>query len=529
MVSSSKISILEKVEDLFTISSKSNANEANRKILIIGPEVSPYANVGGAAQVLGSLAKALFKQGHDVRLFMPKFGFIDDTEYPMEMIVAGLEVPTDNPEKPVLICNVKSNKLPSRPITYFLENREYYELRQNVYGYSDDPIRWALLCRGALEFFLKTEDWIPDVIHCNDWQIGYLPNYLKTKYQNTKLSRIATVFTIHNLNYQGMFDHRILSDLEYDDGRSEIANLFDERLLKQNFMRRGIMYADVVNTVSENYAKEIQKPEFGEKLDRLLTEVRAKTSGILNGIDFEQFNPATDKLIPVNYTSGNLAKRIQNKAALQKEFDLVSDLSVPLIGYVGRISDQKGIDLLLQIMPSLMRDFKVQFVFVGGVAGGGDSSLATQIKSIQEKYPDMVGAHLMLDFDLSHLVFAGADIVAVPSRFEPCGLVPMEAMRYGAIPLVHGVGGLIDSVKPYDYSSDSGFGFVFKQYDPYSLFGQIVRALEIYKDIETWTKLQKIAMSQDNSWLNRASNYVDLYDRASQITLRRLEHEGKIE
>jgi starch synthase len=287
------------------------------------------------------------------------------------------------------------------------------------------------------------------------------------------------------------------------------------------------MYADVVNTVSKNYSKEIQKPEFGEGLDRLLTEVRAKLSGILNGIDFEDLNPATDKLIAANYDLYSLEKRKKNKLALQEEFDLERNPSIPLFGYVGRIDDQKGLDILMEVIPPILRDFSAQFVFVGGVAGGGNTGLAHRIKELQKEYPDKIGPHLLIDFELSHLVFAGVDIMLIPSRFEPCGLVPMEAMRYGSIPLVHGVGGMVDSVEPYNPDTDEGFGFVFKNYDPYSLFAQIIRALEIYRNKSDWEKLIKRVMKEDNSWDKRAHEYISLYEKAIQKTRRRLDQKGK--
>ncbi len=529
MAPTTSASILDKVEDLLLAKPKVRvAKKDAKRILLISPEVAPYATVGGLSMVLPALAKALYDLGHDVRMFMPRFGFIKDERYSLDMVVEGLEVPTGSESKPVLICNVKKHEVKGRPIVYFLENREYYELRENVYGYKDDAVRWNLLSRGALEFLLQSDDWMPDIIHANDWPTGSIVNYIKTKYKDTKLESIATVYTIHNLMHQGMFDHKMISDLDYDDGKSDIAGFFDERIFRQNFMRRGILYADVVSTVSHNYAKEIQKPQFGEGLDRLLTEVRAKVSGVLDGIDYETMNPATDKLIPHNYDLYSLDKKNLNKLALQEEFDLTKDETIPLLGYVGRIDDQKGLDIYMDVIPPLLRDFNVQFVFVGGVAGGGNSGLAHRIKELQEQYPGKIGAHLLIDFELSHLVFAGSDVMVVPSRFEPCGLVPMEGMRYGAVPLVHAVGGMVDSVKAYDPITEEGFGFVFRNYDPYSLFAQIVRVLEVYRNKNVWTQLVKKTMQQDNSWTNRAQEYVRLYEKAMQKVKRQLEQKGKL-
>ena len=281
------------------------------RVLMVVPEISPYASVGGVSRVAAHLSKELISLGHDVRVFIPKYGFIDEEKYPLEMMVEGLKVKTGFDEKgpKELVCNVRTHVNESGVRTYFLENMEYYEKRANVYGYSDDPIRFALLSRGALEF-LRHSEWKPQVIHTNDWQTGVVSNFLETVYGKSKdLSKIATIFTIHNLFHQGMFDHRQVSELDFDDGRSPIASLFSDRLKKQNFLRRGIIYADIVNTVSESYAREILTPEYGEGLDRLLLEVRSKLFGISNGIDYEDLDPKTDPLVPYNFNINSLALR----------------------------------------------------------------------------------------------------------------------------------------------------------------------------------------------------------------------------
>ncbi len=486
------------------------------KILIVGAEVSPFANVGGYANVLAYLARALKKQGADVRLFMPKFGFIDESVYPMHMHHESLSVPTDDESKSALICNVKLHVSADGIPVYFLENREYYELRNNVYGYQDDPVRWALLSRSAIEF-IDQSDWVPNIIHCNDWHTGHIPNYLKTTYrQNTKLSKIATLFTIHNLMMQGWFINirrDQISEMDSDDGHSPIAPFFSERLSKQNFLRRGIIYADYISTVSKTYAKEILKPEFGEGLDRLLTEVRGKLVGVVNGVDFEKFDPSNDKLITQNYTRNSLELRRKNKRALQEEFDLEIDPSIPMLGYVGRMEEQKGVDLIADVMTPLMKDFNVQFVAVGG----GDPRISDRLKELHENFPNKVGVHLMPDFTLPRLVFAGSDMILVPSRFEPCGIVQMEALRYGAIPIVRATGGLADTVKNFEPETMEGWGFVFKEFDVWGFFAQIVRALEIYRQKKIWVEIQKQAMEQDNSWESRAKEYVQMYEKAIQV------------
>lgn len=494
------------------------------KILIVAAEVSPYANVGGFARVMGYLSRAFLKLDHQVKLFMPKFGFIDEEKYKMKKILEGLKVPTGDENNPHLACNVKMHQLPQGPEVYFLENMEYYEKRANVYGYSDDPLRWALLSRGALEFLLE-QDWIPDVIHSNDWHTGIVSNYLKQEYHNVaRFLPIATVFTIHNLMFQGNFDHKNIPELDFDDGRSAVAPFFSERLAKQNFMRRGIIYSDVINTVSETYAKEMLTPEYGEGLDKLLLEVRSKLFGITNGIDYAEFNPETDKLIAQNYSIDDLELRLENKLALQKEFNLPQNEDVFLIGLVARLTQQKGIDLIADVMWPFLTNFDAQFV----VIGGGEAQYLEMFRSLQKDFPQQVGCHLMPNFTLPRLVFAGADIFLMPSQFEPCGLSQLESMRYGSIPIVRATGGLADTVENLDIEKQTGRGFVFKNYDKWEFFAQLVRAAETFKHKKEWQKLIKRAMKADFSWDYVAKKYIELYEKAILFRQKELIEDGRI-
>jgi len=484
------------------------------KILIVAAESAPFATVGGFSQVVGYLSRELMKRGHDVRVFMPKYGSIDEEKYKVKPVLQGLKVATGDEQTPELICNVKMGMGKYKVPTYFLENMEYYEKRANVYGYSDDPTRWALLSKGVLEF-IKTKEFVPDIIHTNDWHTGIVSNYLKTEYSKDKTVRdIPVIFTIHNLRHQGMFDHNNVPELDYDDGRSPVAPFFSDRLSKQNFLRRGILYSDAINTVSKTYSREILTSEYGEGLDRLLLEVRSKLFGIINGLDYDEFNPATDNLIEQNYDINTLDLRVKNKLALQKEYDLPEDPSIPLFGYVGRLDGQKGVDLLVNTLRHVMEDFDVQFVQVGG----GDGGLTEMLHGLRNDFPKKVGIHPFLNFTLSHLLFAGVDCMLLPSRFEPCGIVQLESMRYGAIPIVRDIGGLSDTVENFNSANGAGTGFVFKSFSEFSLFGQIVRALEIYRNDKLWRKLQVNAMLTDFSWDYSAREYEKLYMRA--ISLR---------
>ncbi|KPK78830.1 MAG: hypothetical protein AMJ89_00120 [candidate division Zixibacteria bacterium SM23_73] len=479
------------------------------KVLFVVAEIYPYATMGGLGMVVSSLAKSLKKLGVDIRIFTPKYGSIDEEKYKMEMALEGLKVPTDDKEnKRNLICNIKKHFLPQSTIpVYFLENMEYYEKRSNVYGYSDDSIRFALLCRGALEF-LRKSDWIPDIINCNDWHTGALSNYLETTYKkNEILKNIKTVFSIHNLYHQGTFDHRFVSEMDFDDGKSQIPSLFSERLSKLNFMKRGIIYSDIVITVSETYAQEILTKEYGEGLGDLLNEVRTKIYGIVNGLDYNELNPAVDKNISVNFSILSLEKRKQNKIRLQKEFNLEISKEIPVLGMVTRLDEQKGIDLLFPILEVLISEFNCQFVIVGG----GDQRYREFFEKEKEKFPKRLGCHLMPDFTLSRHIFAGCDLFLVPSKFEPCGITQMEAMRYGAVPIVRKTGGLADTVEDFIPERNSGTGFVFEKFDSYALFGAIIRGLETYKYKKVWQGLIKRIMRADFSWENSAKKYLNLY------------------
>ena len=482
------------------------------RVLFVAAEVYPYATVGGLGMVIFSLSRALKELGVDVQIFMPKYALIDEKKYPMEMVFEGLKVPTGEEEegKKFLICNIK-RYLPPEPDVpiYFLENMEYYEKRSNVYDYSDDPIRFTLLSRGGLEF-LRRSDWIPDVINCADWHTGGLPNFLKTVYkEDPVLNKISTVFSIHNLFHQGAFDHRFVSELDFDDGKSPIAPFFSEKLSKQNFMRRGIIFADVINTVSETYSREIMTEECGEKLDDLLKEVRTKVFGILNGIDYQEINPTTDKLIPVNFSITNLKKRVENKIRLQKEFNLGVSPDIPILGMVGRLSEQKGIDLLFPFLETLLSEYNCQFIAIGE----GEAKYRSFFEEITKKFPKKIACHLMFDLTLARHVFAGCDLFLMPSKFEPCGITQMEAMRYGAIPVVRKTGGLADTVEDFDPRKNSGTGLIFEKFSSHAFFGAIIRALETYKHKKIWWELIKRAMKADFSWEVSAKKYFELYNK----------------
>lgn len=507
-------------------------NQKKLKILLVAAEASPYAHVGGIGRVTTHLSRALVKLGHDVRVIIPRYGKINLEKYPLEMVYEHLMVPTDDDKTPYLVCNVKAHQLANSPLVYFLENMEYFEKRANEYGYSDDPLRWALLQRGSLEFLRHSttdstvddsqeerglwvsknvKPWIPDIIHCNDWQTGLIPQYLATVYNHDPtLSGIASVFTIHNIYFQGNFDHRFVSELDRDDGRSQVPGFFDARLTTINCMRRGILFAQVISTVSPTYAKEILSVEYGEGLDQLLREVRAKLYGIINGIDYQEFNPQNDSMLKVNFDHQLVDKRIENKYFLQDRFNLEVTNQIPLLAISSRLDDQKGLALITASIDAILEETGAQLL----INGGGDHQYRTFFFNLASRFPKQVGINLESDFQLPRQMFAGCDMILLPSKFEPCGMVQMESMRYGCIPIVRKTGGLADTVKDYHPPTDTGFGFVFHQYNPTAFTIALARAMEVWGHPDLWKKLVVRAMEQDFSWAASAGEYVGLYQKA---------------
>ena len=489
------------------------------KVLFISAEVAPYSFIGGLAQVSFFLPRALKKLGVDIRIFTPKYGTFNEKLYPTQMVYKGLKVPTG--EKPdsgypqELICNIKTLKVQKKdePVVYFLENMEYYEKRANVYNYSDDHIRFGLLSRAALEF-VKKHEFIPDTIHANDWHSSYILNYLRHSYQdNPTLKKIATLLSIHNLYHGISFDHDHASEMDFDDGKGSLASFFSDRFLKQNPLKRGIVNADIINTVSRTYAHEILTEEYAPYLYNLFRELRGKLFGILNGLDYQEFNPSSDKIIKKNYSSSNIRPRQENKSDLQQEFGLNLSPRTPLLAFYGRLDGQKGLDLILETIDFVLTELDVQLVIVGS----GDDYYRDFFSSLEKKYPGRVGTHLMFDSSLPKKIISGADILLMPSLFEPGGIVAMEAQRYGCVPVARSTGGLADSIENFDSLSHKGTGFTFRTYSAMGFMTAIVRALETYHSPNIWNKIIVQAMKKNFSWDNSAHQYLELYQKTCKF------------
>ncbi len=486
------------------------------KVLFVSAEVAPFSSVGGLSQVSYFLPRALLKLGVDVRIFTPKYGTINEAKFPTKMVARSIVVPTGEKEgtdKPTeLVCNVKvfGEEKKAEPTVYFLENMEYYEMRANVYAYNDDHVRFGLLSRGALEF-IKQGYFQPDVIHANDWHTGYLPNYLaELAAENSEYAKIATLLSVHNL-FQGNFDFEHASEMDFDDGKSPLGSFYSDQFLKQNPLKRGAMYADVVNTVSETYAREIMTEEYGHNLASLFKELRSKVFGVLNGLDYTDFNPETDKLIKKNFSSRNIKIRAENKMDLQKQFSLEVHPDKPILAFWGRIDWQKGIDLIMSTMEFILSELDVQLIVMGQP---GNDNYRQYFTDLEMKFPGKVGTHLMSNFALPRKIASGADIFLAPSKYEPGGIVVIEAMRYGCVPIVRATGGLADAVTDFDPNRDIGTGFSFNKYAPEGFLVAVVRALETYRNRNQWQRLVKRMMEADFSWKKSAEKYVDLYLRA---------------
>lgn len=490
-------------------------DDAKLRILFLSAEVSPYAKTGGLADVAGSLPKAIRRLGHDIRVAMPAYGRIEVERFGLKPALESFPVPLGGTEQPADVYEVVEGGVP----VYFIDNADYFD-RENIYGYEDDADRFIFFCRAGLAM-CKNLDWQPDVYHCNDWHTGIVPNWMHTVYTGDPFFKdAATVFTIHNLQYQGVFGWRALqiagiAEHGFIVHPEVAANLNDV----VDLMARGIVFADVVNTVSPTYAKEILTKEFGEGLHPILRDRRDTLFGILNGIDMSEWDPASGEGIARAYAIDSLDLRVENKLVLQRELGLPVREDVPVIGMITRLADQKGLDLLEDTIDDIL-GLDLQFVLLGT----GEQHYQNLFLRVKDDYPDKVGLSLTFNAPLARKIYSGSDMFLMPSRFEPCGLGQMIAMRYGSVPIVRAVGGLADTVDDFDPRTGSGNGFVFEEYESWALFAAVVRATENYKHADSWRQLQVNGMRADFSWDASAREYVELYRRAQEV-----QHEPRIE
>lgn len=481
------------------------------KILFVTTDLAPFSKAGGLGDVSRSLPKAFSKMGHSVRIIMPRHGVIDEKKHNIKLVKDNLKVKIK--ESAEIIFRIKKRNLIENLPVYFVDKHKYFGGRNKIYGYKDENQRFMFFCFAVFEAVRNMDGWVPDIIHCNDWHNGLIPYLLKTEFYKEEIFKnIKTVFTIHNLAFQLGSDWWTIDKKEQDDGTSELPDFKDvNKINKVNFAKRGILSADIINTVSEQYAVEVMQEKFGQNLHDILSakHKEKKFFGIINGIDYKEYNPKTDPGLEANYDENTLEMKNINKKKLQEDFELEVDEDIPLIAMATRITEQKGFDLILEIIDALMR-LEMQLILVGNA----DSHYKKIFKKLSKKNPRKVAAHLKFETKRITRVYAGSDMFLMPSRFEPCGLGQMISLRYGSIPIVRETGGLSDTIVNYNPRTKKGNGFTFKTYNPKDLLVAIVRALETYKYENDWKNLARNGMQKSFSWEVPAKKYIILYKKA---------------
>ncbi|MBN1849694.1 MAG: glycogen synthase GlgA [Deltaproteobacteria bacterium] len=477
------------------------------KVLFLSPEVVPFAKSGGLADVAGSLPLALKRMGMDVVLVMPYYRTIKDKHLKGRWVVKDLEVPFGNDR---LQADVFMTSLAKGIPVYLIDREDLYD-RPNLYGtprgdYYDNLERFAFFAHASL-CLMESIDFRPDIIHCHDWQSGLIPAILKGPYGRSKhFSRTATIFTIHNLGYQGLFPAQKLpiTGLDYRnffhaDGLEFWGNM--------SLLKSGIVYADAVTTVSPTYSMEIQTSEYGMGMEGILQYRQEFLYGILNGIDYHQWDPAKDKHIPETYYPNRMKGKMKCKDALIQEMNMdASFKNKPLAGMISRLDNQKGLDLLVAILEKILA---LDMGLI--ILGAGDVKIQRAIRKTADHHPGRVGLYIGFNEPLAHRIMAGVDIFLIPSRYEPCGLTQMYALKYGTVPVARATGGLQDTIIPFDKSTGEGNGFLFGPHAAEAFLASIEQALECYKDPQTWKRIQSNGMQADFSWDRSAEMYTEVY------------------
>lgn len=473
------------------------------KVLYVTAECWPFIKTGGLGDVAYALPKALKKEGVDVRVIMPKYSNIPTYLKDKFKPVAEFSVKVGWRNQ---YCGIESMELDG--ITFYFIDNEFYFKRSDqpsIYGHGDDPERFAFFTNAVLAAIEKL-NFYPDVMNLNDWHTGMIPLMLKENYGHLrKYKNIKTVYTIHNLQYQGIFNKEILGnifDLSYDHFNNGDIEFYGN----VNFMKAGIVFADEVTTVSKTYAKEIQTEFYGEGLDGLLKANAYKLEGILNGIDYDLNNPATDNAIFVNFDINCIEKKLENKKKLQEILGLEVNPDIPLVGIVSRLTSQKGLDLINYMMPEIMSE-NLQMV----VLGTGEHQYQSMFNYYNSNFSDKLSARITFDTAFAQQIYAACDIFLMPSLYEPCGIGQMLAMRYGSIPIVRETGGLKDTVMPYNKFTGEGNGFSFANYNAHEMFFTLQKAIKLYQDKNIWNNLIINAMNTDNSWKKSAQDYIRIF------------------
>ena len=466
------------------------------KVLFASSEAYPFAMSGGLADVSGALPKALRKRLIGCRVVMPLYGCVSEEMRSKMNFLCSITVPVSWRRQ---YCGIFEAHVDG--VIYYLLDNQYYFKRDGLYGHYDDAERFAFFSRAVLEI-IPHIDFKPDVIHCNDWQTALVPVYLNAFYRwDETFKNIKTVFTIHNIQYQGKYGHELTGDVLGLPPESESLLDYDGCI---NFMKGAIQCADKVTTVSPTYAREILDPYYSHGLDGILREFTFKLTGIVNGIDYDVYNPEKDGLIYRGYNADDMSGKAFNKQSLQSELGLPQKPGVPVIGIVSRLVKHKGFDLVKCVFEELLRA-DLQFA----ILGSGEWEFETFFHRMAERYPDKVGLKLGFNPQLAHRIYAGADMFLMPSQSEPCGLAQMVALRYGTVPIVRETGGLSDTIS--DSGDGQGNGFTFQSYNAHDMENAVWRALAGYSDANGWNTLKKRGMECDNSWSRSANAYIKLY------------------
>ncbi|MEW9698893.1 glycogen synthase GlgA [Paenibacillus sp. SI8] len=470
------------------------------KILFAAAEAVPFVKTGGLADVIGALPKELTRLGLDVRVILPKYGDIPAKYRNAMTSLAAFDIYVGW-RKQYLGVDV----LQYEGVTFYFVDNEYYFKRSGLYGFGDEAERFAFFCRGVIEA-LPVLDFQPDVIHCHDWQTGMIPVLLKAHYGHLPFfNGIRTVSTVHNLKYQGVYGQSLMKEL-FGLSDDHFSGLALELHGGASFLKGGLLYSDRITTVSQTYADEIQTPYYGEHLDSLLRHRKDQLTGIVNGIDYELFDPMSDPHLVVNYRD-SLPKKQQNKLALQERLGLPINGDVPMIALVTRLVQQKGLDLIQHVLPEIL-SLDIQLV----VLGTGEESYETMFRHAAAAHPDKVSAQITFSEPLAHQIYASSDMFLMPSQFEPCGIGQLIAIRYRSVPIVRETGGLRDTVQPYNEFVGEGTGFTFSHYNAHDMLHTIRRAVFFYKnDHEAWNRIQQNMKKIDFSWKKSAQQYISLY------------------